>query len=592
MKKTVLITLFMYLIFSISHDGYSDKKVRRVLIKPQTVQSTGEGSSRSLTTSAWGALLQKKYDSVIKYADKCIKSFSDKAREQQGSLSDFPPKEETFSYWALNDVATCLFIKGRALVEQKKEEEAKDVFEDIIQNYSFAQCWDTGGWFWKVADGARDQLLMMENDIDFGNYTSETLSTSAWDCCSTENYDTAIIYADKCISLYEKIAKEQQKSLKGSPLPRGKAAFQYWALNDVATCYFIKGKILFSTDHKEEARNTFKYIVDNFPHAQCWDIGGWFWSVSDGAKDQILMINEGLDFGDYRSSTLATKAWNALSKGQYRHLEFYADKCIKLYEEEALEQQKSLSSPVPQDETAHQYWALNDVATCYFIKAKGLYNRGRSDDAKKIYEDIAKRFPDAQCWDPRGWFWSVAKGARDHVLMIEQGIDFGDYTSQTLTINAWKSYEVGDMDAAFFYINKCISLYEREAVRQQSGLRDFAPENEAFYYWALNDVGTCYFILGKIYFQQSEFEKALNAFQKLKDEFFYAQCWDPRGWFWKPAIGAQSEISKIQSILASRSEKKTPWLILKTAGAKGSLILKTLKHLCEEGGDSFPKQAT
>jgi hypothetical protein len=31
----------------------------------------------------------------------------------------------------------------------------------------------------------------------------------------------------------------------------------------------------------------------------------------------------------------------------------------------------------------------------------------------------------------------------------------------------------------------------------------------------------------------------------LIDEFSYAQCWDPQGWFWKPAEAAAEKVDDL-----------------------------------------------
>ena len=116
-------------------------------------------SSSALTQQAWAALEQRRYDLVLAAADECLRRFGSRAARQQALLSDFAPKEAALKYWALNDVATCLFIKGTALKEQKKKGDAKNVFRGIIEQFPYAQCWDPRGWFWKVAQAARGQIF-------------------------------------------------------------------------------------------------------------------------------------------------------------------------------------------------------------------------------------------------------------------------------------------------------------------------------------------------------------------------------------------------------------------------------------------------
>ena len=123
--------------------------------------------------------------------------------------------------------------------------------------------------------------------------------------------------------------------------------------------------------------------------------------------------------------------------------------------------------------------------------------------------------------------------------------DFGDYTSETLTGKAWTALGSGDFDACILYAKKCIQLYKKNAEEMQGNLEGYAPKEKAFDYWALNDVGTCYFIIGEAYMGKNDAKAALEAYKTLVDKYYYAQCWDPKGWFWKPAVAARGKINKI-----------------------------------------------
>ncbi|HOY10541.1 MAG TPA: beta-glucanase precursor [Candidatus Omnitrophota bacterium] len=126
----------------------------------------GDYKSSTLTAKAWGALNSKDYKEAIIYTDKCIELYSDKAREMQAKMNEYPSgatEEIHTNYWALNDVATSLFIKGKALLELGQEDQAKDVFKTLIGEFTYGQCWDPNGpWFWAPARAAKDQLLVLE----------------------------------------------------------------------------------------------------------------------------------------------------------------------------------------------------------------------------------------------------------------------------------------------------------------------------------------------------------------------------------------------------------------------------------------------
>lgn len=250
------------------------------------------------------------------------------------------------------------------------------------------------------------------------------------------------------------------------------------------------------------------------------------------------------DFGDFSSETLATKAWQALDRGDAAAVEAYAMKCITLYESQAVQQASSLTDFAPK-EKVFNYWALNDVATCYFILGKARLAHGRVREAKDAFNTIIERFPYAQAWDPKGWFWKIAQGASDQLATMGTAYDFGDYTSQTLTTKAWQALDRNDQKGIELFTKKCIELYEGDAKKQQAALTDYAPKEKTFDYWALNDVATCYFILGESLLAQKRYPEARAAFERVVNDFSFAQCWDPKGWFWKVAVGSRGRLNKI-----------------------------------------------
>ena len=135
-----------------------------LLLISQGMAST-EGSdlsSSALTVKAWEALSKDNYKDVSLYADKCVTLYNDEAINQQRSLRKFPGAGEVKNYETLNNVATCLFIKGEALFQQKRYEEAKPYYRTVIDNYGFAQYWDPKGWYWKVAEKSRVVLNKIE----------------------------------------------------------------------------------------------------------------------------------------------------------------------------------------------------------------------------------------------------------------------------------------------------------------------------------------------------------------------------------------------------------------------------------------------
>ncbi|MCH2207804.1 MAG: hypothetical protein MK132_18270 [Lentisphaerales bacterium] len=128
-------------------------------------QDFGDNKSVTLTSKAWNALNTDAGLAIV-YADKCTELYMAKAKEMQKSLGEFAGEDTASSYWALNDVGTCLFIKGQALIKQGRTNEALEAFKLLTSTLSYAQCWDSNGWFWRPADAAKEKIIEMEFDAE------------------------------------------------------------------------------------------------------------------------------------------------------------------------------------------------------------------------------------------------------------------------------------------------------------------------------------------------------------------------------------------------------------------------------------------
>ncbi len=260
------------------------------------------------------------------------------------------------------------------------------------------------------------------------------------------------------------------------------------------------------------------------------------------------------NFGDFRSETLTTKAWIAFQEGDIEAVIAYTDKCIELYSNDARAMQDELDSypePVNGNDDVFAYWALNDVATSYFIRGEAFRQADMTDEAKEAFSTVINDYTYGQAWDTKGWFWKPAEAAKEKLMMIETGsnIDFGDYTSSFMTTQAWKALSADDTESVVIYTDKVLDLYQEKAVEMQASLTEYAWESKdkIFSYWALNDVGTSLFIRGEAYKKAGDVNKARAAYKKLVDDFYYAQCWDPNGWFWKPAEAAQQALEELDA---------------------------------------------
>jgi hypothetical protein len=256
------------------------------------------------------------------------------------------------------------------------------------------------------------------------------------------------------------------------------------------------------------------------------------------------------NYGDYRSVTLVTKAWKALEENDLAGVLAYTNKCMELYANQAKKMQESLTAyPTGTNDEIHAYWALNDVATGVFIQGEAYRKANMNAEAKAAYKKLIDEYSYGQCWDTKGWFWKPAEAAKEKLAMLESGstLDFGDYTSTALTVKAWDALAKNDLVSLETYVGKCLELYEKQAREMQNSLTEYPWETKEkiFSYWALNDVGTCLFIKGEALRNAGKTNEAKAAYQRVIDEFYYAQAWDPQGWFWKPAEAAQQKLDEL-----------------------------------------------
>ncbi len=126
-----------------------------------------------------------------------------------------------------------------------------------------------------------------------------------------------------------------------------------------------------------------------------------------------------LDFGDFSSSAITSKAWGTLEAKNYDDTVAYTGKCIEMFGAKATEMQKALTAPTTDKDQTFAQWALNDVGTCYFIQAKALEGQGKTKDAIASYKVLADTLPFAQCWDVKGWFWKPADAAKERLKALE-----------------------------------------------------------------------------------------------------------------------------------------------------------------------------
>jgi hypothetical protein len=313
----------------------------------QNIDFSNYTDSQSLVAEAWNSYNNKDMGRAKAFAQETINRYSDQAKEQQASLSDFAPEGKESEYWALNDVATSHFILGSAYKSEGNNSKARGEFNTVISDYKYAQAYDPEqDIYWKVADAAQKELDTLpasdtqqssdqstkqsagkhhqkqeqssggqqsqdqssgdqqtgdstgdqqtnqqpdstNQNIDFSQYTdSASLLTQAWAGYNKKDWSTAQAFAQETVKRYDQQALEQQASLKDFA-PQGQED-QYWALNDVATSYFIMASAYKAQGDYAKAAELLNLIISKYGFAQCYDPEqGIYWKVAEAAQKEL-----------------------------------------------------------------------------------------------------------------------------------------------------------------------------------------------------------------------------------------------------------------------------------------------------------------
>ena len=136
-------------------------------------------------------------------------------------------------------------------------------------------------------------------------------------------------------------------------------------------------------------------------------------------------------------------------------------------------------------------------------------------------------------------------------------------TSQDLIKKAWDALDANkaamdpkNPEKALACAKVTISRYGGKANDQQAKRQAHeCPETptkeqkDAYFtsYWALGDVAAAWFIRGQAFEQQKKCTEAKEAYQVIVSKYSCAYIWDPKGWFWNAAEGADQAIKDLEA---------------------------------------------
>jgi len=280
-----------------------------VMLSGFAIPSKSQPLNEKLTSAAWQSFSKGQFNEAIKKAEECIDEFDAAAMRLQRELEksnlivpegevDEKTKAKIFSNGLLNDVAACWFIKAQALEAQNKTDLAFKAYKQCMK-YTYGRVWDPDKKiFWSPADASREKQSVSKTKTTSRSGISlhESLTTSAWNAYNNKDYDEAIEKSNDCIDEFEPAALKLQKQLEEGkvPLPptgkvdekTEKEVFSHGLLNDVATCWFIKGRSLERQKKVEEAIAAYKKVMQ-YSYARTWDVNQeLFWSPSEVAEER------------------------------------------------------------------------------------------------------------------------------------------------------------------------------------------------------------------------------------------------------------------------------------------------------------------
>lgn len=117
------------------------------------------------------------------------------------------------------------------------------------------------------------------------------------------------------------------------------------------------------------------------------------------------------------SNECVSKGWSLRGAKKYQEALQLIDKCIEEFSKTADSQNKTLSD-FPTEGKENNYQQMNDIAECYFIKSEVLRDQGKLDEAVASWRVIVDKYPFAQAFDPRGWYWRIAEAAADAICEV------------------------------------------------------------------------------------------------------------------------------------------------------------------------------
>ena len=143
-----------------------------------------------------------------------------------------------------------------------------------------------------------------------------------------------------------------------------------------------------------------------------------------------------------------------------------------------------------------------------------------------------------------------------------------------VTAKVWEAMGRKDWNTAITHADRVIRIWGPQARRSNNQLKGkgYAPAKEAQKYGSLNEVGLSLLLKGDALSKKGDKAGARASYQLLINQYAYAQVWDPKGWFWRPAEEARKKLVSIKKETTPNlkmAKPNFPTARLKLPGKKG-----------------------
>ena len=132
----------------------------------------------------------------------------------------------------------------------------------------------------------------------------------------------------------------------------------------------------------------------------------------------FCLLSSAVCLAQESSSDYVKRAQVLKTKNEFDQVCQTVNTCIKKFSAQADELAGELND-FPLTGEMSRFQVMNDVATCYFIKGESLRNAGRTKEATRVLREVIDKYPYAQGWDPRGWYYSIAEKGEIVIAQIE-----------------------------------------------------------------------------------------------------------------------------------------------------------------------------